>query len=135
MEKYKSKQVKIARPAEAIYALLSDFGNFTPILRDRVEEWTVDGDACSFRFKGFTVRLRMVEKVPFDHIKITGDDSPFEFFFWIQLKEVSPNDTRLMLTAHMKLNMMMKMMIGGKIEPGLDRMAEQIAAAFNSAPI
>ncbi len=136
MEKYESKQVKIAKPDSAIYGAISDFNHFTPVLRDHVEEWQVDGDSCSFKFKGFAVRIKMVEKVPCECIKLTGDDgSPFEFFFWIQLKGLAPDDTRMKLTLHIKLNMMMKMMIGKKLAQGMDQIAEKMAEAFNNAPI
>ena len=39
LEKYESKQVQIRRPAAQIYAMASRFDNFTPVLKDRVEEW------------------------------------------------------------------------------------------------
>ncbi len=35
------------------------------------------------------------------------------------------------LVLHAKLNMVMKMMIGSKLQQGLDQMAEQMARAFN----
>ena len=135
MEKYESKQVKINKPDSAIYALLSDFNNFTPILKDQVDNWQVDGDSCSFTVKGITVTLNMVEKTPYSSIKFSGEEgSPFEFFFWIQLKGVAPDDTRMRLTLHANLNMMMKMMLGKKLEKGIDDIAEKIAEAFNAAP-
>ena len=132
MAEYKSKQVRINKPDEAIYAVLSDFGNFTPIVADKVEEWNATEETCSFKAKGFTVKLRMVEREPHKLIKITGDDIPFEFFLWIQLKSVAPDDTRMLLTLRAELNMKMKMMIGGKLQKGLDEMADKIAAAFNA---
>ena len=136
MEKYISKQVKINKPDAAIYTVMSDFNHFTPILQDQVEDWQVDGDTCSFKVKGFTVRLRMLEKTPYDCIKLTGDEgSPMEFVFWIQLKSLAPDDTRMRLTLHVELNLMMKMMLGSKLAKGIDDIAEKIAFAFNNAPI
>ncbi|MCC8089679.1 MAG: polyketide cyclase [Rikenellaceae bacterium] len=135
MEKYVSKQVKINKPASLVYTLMSDFNNFTPMVQDKVEDWHVEGDTCSFKVKGFTACLRMLDKTPYECIKITGDEgSPFEFFFWIQLKQIADNDTRMRLTIHIKLNMMMKMMVGKKLEKGIDDMAEKIAEAFNNIP-
>ncbi len=136
MEQYESRQVQILRPAGMVYSLLSDFSNFTPILQDKVEDWTADRDSCSFKIKGITARLRIVEREEDRTIKITGDESsPFEFFFWMQLVPVTPADTRMRLVLHINLNMMMKMMIGGKIQEALDTMASQIADTFNNIPI
>ena len=76
--------------------------------------------------------LKIVDKEPNKTIKFTGNDKiPFEFFVWIQLKMVAPYDTRLKITLKAKLNMMMKMMVGKKLQSGIDSMADQIAAAFN----
>lgn len=136
MQEYTSKQQRILRPAEQIYTLVSRFDNLTPALADKVEEWEATEDRCSFKAKGFTVRLRMEERVAPKHVKITGDDGgvPVDFAFWIQLHKVSDADTRLRLVLHIELNMMMKMMIGGKLQDALDRIAEGIAKAFDAAP-
>ena len=132
-EKYESKQQQIRRDAGMIYAVLSDFNNFTPLVADRVEGWRVEGDTCSFKVKGITMTLNMTEKVPNERIRIeASDSSPFGFTFWVQLKEAAPYDTRMRLVLHAEMNMMIKMMIGSKIQPALDGIAEQIAHTFNA---
>lgn len=134
MEKYESKQQRILRPAEQIYQVISRFDNLTPALADKVEEWQATEDTCSFKAKGFTVRLLMAEKVAPKHVKIEGDGVPMDFAFWIQLQPVSENDTRLRLVLQVELNFMMRMMLGSKLQEGLDQIAEGIARAMNAAP-
>lgn len=132
MEKYESKQQQIRRSADQIYMALSSFSNFTPILQDKVEEWQADEDSCSFKMKGMTARLRIVEREPGKTIKIQGDEStPIDFSMWIQLKEVAPYDTRMRIVLHVELNMMMRMMVGKKLQGAVDQMAEAIATAMN----
>ena len=113
MQEYISKQQQVLRPAEQIYAVISRFDNLTPALADKVEEWQATEDSCSFKAKGFTVKLRMEEREPGKYVKVVGDDGgvPMDFAFWIQLQEVSAADTRLRLGLRIDLNMMMKMMI------------------------
>lgn len=131
MEKYESRQQQIRRPAEQIYSVISDFNNFTPVVQGHVEDWTADETSCSFKVKGMTMRLRMVDKVPNDYVKVTGDErSPLDFIFWIQLKQVGDYDTRMRLVLHAKLNMVMKMMIGSKLQQGLDQMAKAFNGEF-----
>ena len=134
MENYESKQQQILLPAEAVYAMISRFDNLTPALQDKVEEWQADEDSCSFKAKGFTVKLRIIDKEAPKYVKITGDDGgvPIDFAFWIQLQPVAERDTRIRLVLHAELNMMMKMMIGGKIKSALDQIVEGIARSFNS---
>lgn len=133
MEKYESKHQRIFRSVSEIYPLISDFSLLTPAVSDKVENWQATADACSFRIKGFDVRLRMTDKQENKHVKIQPEDGgiPVDFAFWIQLHEVSPGDTRMRLVLHADLNMMLKMMVGGKIQDGLDKAAESFAGLFN----
>ncbi|MBO7300282.1 MAG: polyketide cyclase [Tidjanibacter sp.] len=132
MEKYESKQQQIRRSAEQIYTALASFNNFTPMIQDKVDEWSAEDDRCSFKVKGMTVKLCMVEREPYKLIKIQGDElNPVDFTFWLQLKEVAPYDTRMRIVVHAELNMMMRMMIGKKLQGAVDQMAEAIANALN----
>ncbi len=136
MERYESKHVRILRPAALVYGLLSDFTHLTPVVADKVESWQASEDSCSFKVKGFPVKLRMVEKEAPKLIKICGEDgSPMDFTFWLQLVEAAENDTRMRIVLDVKLNMMMKMMVGSKLAGAVDQIAEQIAAGFNNAPL
>ncbi len=130
MQEYISKQVQLLRPANVIYEAISRFDRLTPAVADRVEEWQATEESCSFKVKGFTVRLRMAERVEPKHVKITGAGVPMDFAFWVQLHPVSECDTRLRLVLHAELNMMMRMMIGSKLQQALDQIADGIAAAM-----
>ena len=134
MQEYISQQHRVLLPAEQIYAVISRFDNLTPALADRVEEWRADEERCSFKAKGFTVKLRMEERIEPKHVKIVGDEGgvPMDFAFWIQLHKVSEYDTRLRLVLRIELNMMMKMMIGGKLQGAIDQIAEGIARAMQA---
>jgi carbon monoxide dehydrogenase subunit G len=137
LEKYESKQQQILKPASRIFPFISRLDMLTPALQDKVEEWSATEDTCSFKVKGFTVALRIEERVENKHVKITGDPTsgvPVDFSFWIQLHEVSDSDTRIRMVLHAELNMMMRMMIGGKIKDGLDKAVEGLAMAFNQIP-
>ena len=133
MPEYISKQQQIHHSAARIFPLISNFSLLTPAVADKVEEWQATEDSCSFKFKGFTVALRIVDKVENKHVKISGDGGsvPMDFSFWIQLHEVSECDTRIRLVLHAELNMMMRMMIGSKLQKGLDQAVEGLAMAFN----
>lgn len=132
--KYTSKQVVINQNDSTIFHVLSNFENFTPILAHRVEGWEATQDHCSFKAKGITLKLHMSERTPSSTIKVVAQDngSPIPFTFWVQLKSQEPMDTRLRLVMDVELSMMMKMMIGSKLQGAIDSIAEQIAEAFNN---
>ena len=133
MQEYISKQQQIFRPAVQIFPYISNLSLLTPAIADKVEEWQATEDTCSFKFKGFTVALRIEEKVENKHVKSVGDGGtvPMDFSFWVQLHQVSDNDTRIRLVLHADLNMMMRMMLDKKLREGLDQAVESLAAAFN----
>ncbi len=133
MEKYESKQSRIFKSAAQIYPFISNFALLTPAVSDKVEEWQATEDTCSFKVKGMLVKLRMIDKELGKYVKIVGDQGgvPIDFTFWIQLHEVTPTDTRMRMVLHAELNMMMRMLVGSKIQKGLDQAVESFADAFN----
>lgn len=133
MEKYESKQGRIFKSAAQIYPFISNFSLLTPAVADKVEEWQATEDTCSFKIKGMVVKLRMIDKEAGKYVKISGDQGgvPIDFTFWIQLHEVTPTDTRMRMVLHAELNMMMRMLVGGKIQKGLDQAVDAFADAFN----
>ncbi len=139
MEKYESKQQQILKPASRIYPFISDFTLLTPAVADKVEGWEATADTCRFRIKqagNFSVVLTMTEREENRHVRIESGEGglPIDFKFWIQLHEVSPADTRMRMVLHAELNMMMRMMLGSKLQKGLDEAAARFAAAFNAMP-
>ena len=132
MTEYTSNQEKVNKPDHIIYTALSDFNNFTPLLGDKVEGWCVDGETCSFKVKGFNIKLEIASKEQNKYIKLQGVDIPFEFSFWLQIKSLAIDDTRIRIVVHAKLNAMMKVMLGKKLQKGIDDMVQQIATSFNS---
>jgi carbon monoxide dehydrogenase subunit G len=69
-----------------------------------------------------------VERTPFTTVKIEGQGSlPLELKFWIQLLPVEVNETKLRLTLHADMGMMIKMMVGNKLEKGIDQLAGVLA--------
>lgn len=130
--KYESKQQTVTRSAEDIFSVVSRFSNFTPILKDKVEDWSADDDTCSFKVQGFSMTLKIEERQSPELIKIVATASPVPFSFWLQLKQVDPLDTRMRVVLEVELNMMLKMMVGSKLQGAVDKIAEQIAFALNT---
>ena len=79
------------------------------------------------------MKLRIAEKEAPKYVKIESDEGglPVDFSFWIQLQPVAAYDTRMRLVLRADLNMMMRMMIGGKLQGAIDQIAEALANAFN----
>jgi carbon monoxide dehydrogenase subunit G len=137
MDEYISETVQILRSAETVYAMVSDLSHFTQafasVQPSEVESFESTRDTCSFRVKGVETGIQIIDREPCKVVKYTGYKySPFDFFLWIQFKEVLPGDTRMRIVLRAKMNLVTKMMFKGKIKHGLDDIATRLATALNN---
>ena len=133
MQKYTSKQVQILQPSDKVYNVVSNFNNFTPVLKDQIDGWSATENSCLFKVKGIPMKMEIVEKEPSKVVKfVSSGHTPIAFTLWLQLRSLSENDTRMRLVLHAEMSLMIKMAVGSKIQDGLDEIAENLAAGFNS---
>jgi len=127
--KIESRTGKINGLTESVYNFLSNFNNFKNLIPpDKVKNWKSTEDSCHFTIDGIgETGIRIIEKQPFSLIKISGEEgSKFNFFFWIQLKEVAPYDTRIKLVLKADLNPMLKIMATKPLQTFLDTLVSQL---------
>ena len=139
--KITSEILKIESPIRDVYALLSDFSRIGRLVEmakqmgmtnglemdkisEKIESTRFTEDACYITLKGMgELAVKIVEKE-----ELRGDGAtPFEFNLWIQLLENGPYDTRMKITFQGELNMVMKMMLKGKLEKGINQLGEGLA--------
>ena len=133
MSEYVSSIKKIEANADEVFAVLSDLENISRVKdmipEDKVKDLTFTSDAVKFKVDGLGQRvgIRIVEREPYSTIKFSGENIPMEVNFWIQLKQVAENDTRIKLTLRAELPMMFKMMLDNKLKAGIEQAAEYLA--------
>lgn len=131
--KYESKIHSAAASAEQIYKVLSNLNNLNRVKdlipKDKVQELEISEDCVRMKVDGLgqKIAVSIVDKIENDTIKFGAENIPMEMNFWIQLKEVTPNDTRIKLTLKADLPMMFKMMLDKKLQNGIDQAAEMLA--------
>lgn len=131
--KYESKITSIPAPVEAVYKGLSNFKNLERVRdlipQDKVQELDIEDDSIRMKVDGLgqKIVIRIVNRIENDTIKFGFENLPLPLNFWIQLKEVAPEDTRMKLTLKADIPMMFKMMFEKKIQQGIDDAAEMIA--------
>lgn len=131
--KYESKITSIPAPVEAVYKGLSNFKNLERVRdlipQDKVQELEIEDDYIRMKVDGLgqKIVIRIVDRIENDTIKFGFENLPLSLNFWIQLKEVAPEDTRMKLTLKADIPMMFKMMFEKKIQQGIDDAATMIA--------
>ncbi len=127
---FESSVKSVSYAPESIYNLLCDFNNFSDVIQNqKVKDWESTTDTCRFKVEGVgEVGLRIIDREPFTTIKYTADGkTPFNFYLWVQIKEVAGSDSRIKLTIKADMNPMMKMVASQPIQKFLDMLADAIA--------
>jgi len=128
MTKIESRIGIIKESEEKIFTFLSNFDNFRELIpEDQVSNWESTGDTCKFDVKGIgTVGLKIIEKEPNKLVKMTNDGGkPVPFFIWIQVREVAENDSRIKITADVKINPVMAAMIKKPLKSFVDTLVSK----------
>ena len=142
LSKYTSDIKFIDQNEEVVFNYLSNFDNFSQYLNEsvldkvsqqvpqiKVTDFESDNDSCRFNITGMgQSEIRIVNREPFKTIKIESSGKlPVEITFWIQLMAVTPSQTKMKLTLHAEMGMMIKMMAGKKLEAGINQLADMLA--------
>lgn len=133
MESTYESKIKVAlNSANVIYERLSNFNNFAGMIpSDKISNLQCTADTCHFSVdKIGDVGLRIIDKEPGALVKYTADGATrFNFYLWVQMKEVAPYESRIKVTLKADINAMMKMMFGKQLQKFVDTLAEGIAKA------
>ena len=131
--KYESKITSAPCSAAQIYRVLSDMQNLERVReyipKDKVQEMDIEPDRVRIKVDGLAqkITIAIVDRIENDTIKFGAEGIPMDANFWIQMKEVSPTDTRLKLTVKADIPFMFKFMIEKKLKTGLDQAADMLA--------
>ncbi len=138
---------KIDSDIQSVYSFLSDFNKMGVMfnlarqmsadeqiqaMSDKIEKVDFTNDACSITVKNMgDIVVKIVEKEEPQLIKIQREGGiPAELTVWIQLLENAAYDTRMRITLHLEMNMMLKMVFKRKVE----KIVNQIGEALSKIP-
>lgn len=158
MSKYESKIKLIPASVEQVYATLSNLENFRPILDaasnnpmvaekmkeagqdpsqlEKLKDVQLSADRIAIPAPMIgELALRIIEREENKTIKFETEQSPVDANLWIQVLPTSEISSpmggpgcKMRLTLKAELNMMMKMMIGSKLEDGIDKFADMLSS-------
>lgn len=141
--KYVSDVKIVNNNQEIIYNYLSNFENLSKYVNEgllskmseqipqiQISNFESDTDSCRFQISGMGLaEIKIVEREPHKTIKISSSGGmPVGITFWIQLLPVSAYETKLRLTLDADMSMMIKMMVNKKLEEGINKLADMLAA-------
>ncbi len=142
LSKYTSKVEVINHNEQVVFNYLSNFENLSTYLNSgliekitekvpqvKITNFQSDRDSCKFNITGLGVaEIKIVNREPFKTIKVESSGGlPLSFTFWIQLLPVDAFQTKIRLTLHAEMSIMIKMMAGSRLEEGINQLAETLS--------
>lgn len=130
MAQFKSKRGTVSRSQQELYMSFVDMRNFTQMLpADKKDMVVADYDTLTATVQNFKISVRVSGRVPYSLIQLQDADAPFHFGISIHFDESPvPGKTEFSIDVDADLNLMMKMMLGNKIEEALNKIVDGLVA-------
>ena len=149
MAKYESSVKQVNAPVERVYAILSDMERLRPMIElaqnnemlkeklreagqdpaqlEKLKDMNLTSDRISFPAPMVgEIALAIVEREQDRCVKFQTEKSPIEANLWIQVLPVTSTTSKMRVTIKADLNPMIKMMVGSKLEKGIDQFADML---------
>ena len=126
-----SKHGTVSKSPFELYMAFVDMRNFVQMLpEDKREGVVADYDTISATVQGFKIGLMVKDRTPYSKIEFIDDGAPFSFGGSLHFDALPDGSSRtdFHIEFHADLNLMMKMVLGGKIREALDKVVDGLVA-------
>ncbi|MBR4826934.1 MAG: hypothetical protein IKZ91_03515 [Bacteroidales bacterium] len=104
----------------------TDLRNLTQSLPPQYQDSvTADFDTLKATVQGFTVAVRVAERTPYSRIRIEDEQAPFHFSVTAHF-DPAEGGTDFSLEVDADINLMMKALLGGKIQEALNKAVDTL---------
>ena len=137
MTTYESELKTISSSGEMVFNILSDLNNLqklasSPVFSEKAKDMIFDADSCSFAVDGFgRVGFRILERIPHSLIKMTSDNAPVSISVNVLIEPLTENECTMKLVLFAELPAMIKMMLGSKLQDGVNAIADLLAKTLD----
>ena len=134
MTEIESKHGIVSRQPYELYMSFVDMRNFLAMLpADKKEGVQAAYDTITATVRGFNIGVKVHERVPYSRIELVDYGAPFAFHIELHFDAAKddPYKTDFWIKLEADLNLMMKMMLGGKIKDGLNKIVDGLVDASN----
>jgi hypothetical protein len=142
IQKYISDTKDIPYSNDLVYNYLSNFENLASYINSglldkiseqvpqiKISDFYSDRDCCRFSIIGLgSAEIRIVNRDPIKTIKVESSGGmPMSITLWIQLLPDGTKASKMRLTLQTEMSMLIKMMVGNKLEEGINHFADILA--------
>ena len=117
---YESKHGLVAIPQEQLYMSFTDLRTLAQAVPAKYKDSvSADFDHLNATVQGFTISVKVAERIPYSLIRLEDDGAPFHFSVAAHF-DPAAGGTDFSIELDADLNLMMKALLGGKIKDALD---------------
>lgn len=126
---FHSKHATVRHSREELFMSFVDMRNFLlAVPEDKKDGVKADYDHISATVQGFTVGVKVTSRQPYSRIELQDDGAPFKFMIVLNFKESDePGCCEFYIDLDAELNLLMRKMVGGKIQEALDTIVDKMA--------
>ena len=130
MSEIRSKNGIVSKAPYELFMAFADMRNFVQFLpEEKKADVTADYDSIHAVVQGFSIGVRVKERIPYSRIEFVDDGAPFNFFLTLHFDAASdPYKTDFQIVVDADLNFMMKTLLGSKIKDALDKIVDSLVA-------
>lgn len=130
MVEINSKRAVVSKAPYELYMLFVDMRNFVQMLpEDKKEGIEADFDSLHATVQGFSIGVKVLDRVPYSKVVYEDDGAPFKFNLTLHFDPASdPYKTDFQICLDADLNFMMKTLLGSKLKEGLDKIVDGLVA-------
>lgn len=132
MTTYTSKHGTVGRSNMELFMLFTDLRTLSmaiPEAQKQQVDFEVTYDTLTVRMQGISLGIRICERTPYTSIRMESFNSPFEFKVKLNFTDMGGNRTDFSIVMDAELNGMLKMLLGKKLQQGLDKAVDTLVNA------
>ena len=149
MAKYESSVKKVNAQVKRVYSVISDLERLRPVIEmaqnnemikeklreagqdpaqlEKLKDMNLTSDRVSFPAPMVgEVAVAIIEREENKCVKFETEKSPVDANLWIHVLPVTDTTSKMRVTLKADLNPMMKMILGSKLEKGIDQFADML---------
>lgn len=129
MTTYNSKHGTVGRSNMELFMMFTDLRNLSaaiPEAQKQQVDMDVTYDTLTVRMQGISLGIRICERTPYNTIRMESFNSPFEFKVQLNFNDMGGGRTDFSIVLDAELNGMLKLMLGKKLQQGLDKAVDTL---------
>ena len=126
---FKSKHAVVRHRQEELYMTFVDMRNFLMMVPESSkDDVKADYDTLTATVQGFTIGVKVTSRNPYTLIEMSDNGAPFRFTLSLHFDDTgAPGETEFYIEVSADLNLLMKKMLGSKIQEALDNIVDSMA--------